>query len=235
PALSEHAVRGEMGKLKEDFSFALRLLFFITVPSMVGLMALKVPIVHALFQRGKFGYEATLNTADALVFYSLGIWAVVGARVAAATFYSLQDTKTPVKVAALAMVTNIGLSFLLMGPLKHNGLALANALASTVNFTVLFFLLRRKVGGIGTRRIVVSFIKIIASSAVMGIAGHLLSGVMDWQTTGNGLVKALFLGGMIAVCGAVYVSLSYLLKSEEMVYLLDAVKKRKGKRRNSGD
>src|SRR4030066_1096648 len=60
PALSEHAVKGEFDKLKDDFSFALRLLFFITIPAMAGLIALREPIVNILFQRGKFDYTATV-------------------------------------------------------------------------------------------------------------------------------------------------------------------------------
>src|SRR4030066_2469311 len=72
PALSEHAVKGEFDKLKDDFSFALRFLFFITVPAMVGLIALREPIVNMLFERGNFDYAATIGTSQALLFYSLG-------------------------------------------------------------------------------------------------------------------------------------------------------------------
>ncbi len=139
PSLSEHAVKGDRDKIKEDFSFALRFLFFITVPAMVGLIALRFPIVSTLYQRGKFGAAATIGTADALMFYSVGIWAMVGVRVIAATFYSMQDTRTPVMTAAATMVINVLLSLLLMGPLKHAGLAFANALAAMCNFTMLFF------------------------------------------------------------------------------------------------
>ena len=164
PALSEHAVRGEIDKLREDFSFALRLLFFLTVPSMAGLIALRGPIVNILFQRGLFDYEATVGTADALLFYSLGIWAVVGVRVVTAAFYSLQDTKTPVRVAVVAMVTNIVMSLLLMGPLKHAGLAFANAIASGANFMLLFYFLRKRLGRVDARKILKSFAKVCGAS-----------------------------------------------------------------------
>ncbi|MCC6347902.1 MAG: polysaccharide biosynthesis protein, partial [Nitrospirales bacterium] len=227
PALSEHAVRGELEKVKEDFSFALRLLFFITVPAMVGLIALRVPIVATLFQRGRFGYEATIGTSGALMFYSLGIWSIVGVRVITAAFYSLQDTRTPVKIAALSMVINILMSLLLMGPLHHNGLALANTLASGCSFLLLFSLLRRKLGGIGAGEIVRSFFRTLAASVVMGIAGWgvVRSGV--WSLHGHTLHKAAYLGGVLLFCAVVYLALSYLLKSEEMGYIIEKVKRRK--------
>jgi len=228
PSLSEHAVKGERDKIKEDFSFALRFLFFITVPAMVGLIALRFPIVSTLYQRGKFGAAATIGTADALMFYSVGIWAMVGVRVIAATFYSMQDTRTPVVTAAATMVINVLLSLLLMGPLKHGGLAFANALAAMCNFTMLFFFLRKKLGGIGTTRIAISFIKTFSASAVMGFAGWFLAGRHAlWTLGGHGLTKAAYLSTTMVFCAGVYAAIAYLIKSEEMGYIINKVKSKK--------
>ena len=230
PALSEHAVRGEMEDLREDFSFALRLLFFITVPAMMGLIALRGPIVNALFQRGIFDYGATVGTADALLFYSLGIWAVVGVRVVTATFYSLSDTRTPVKVAVAAMIINIVMSLALMGPLKHAGLAFANAIASSANFLLLFLFLRKKLGRIDGRRILGSFARITAASLVMAVAGwSMLHGAL-WTVSGRTLEKTFYLGGAIMVCLFVYLFISFLLRGDEMVYLCDKVRSRLARR-----
>lgn len=236
PALSEHSVRGEMDKLKEDFSFALRLLFFITIPAMAGLIALKVPIVATLFQRGRFGPEATIATADALMFYALGIGAIVGVRTIAAAFYSIQDTRTPVKVAAAAMLVNIGLSLLLMGPMQHKGLALANALAAGVNFLMLFSLLRTRLGGMGAAGIGLSFGKTLLASAVMGAAGWSAAQSDLWMASGQGLYKAAYLGGTMAFCMVVYFTAAYLLKSEEMGYIINKVRSKRLESRiqNSG-
>ncbi|HEX8947860.1 MAG TPA: murein biosynthesis integral membrane protein MurJ [Dissulfurispiraceae bacterium] len=229
PALSEHSARGERDKLKEDFSFALRLLFFITVPAMVGLIALRLPIVATLYQRGKFGYDATIATSDALMFYSLGIWAMVGVRVIAATFYSMQDTRTPVKVAALTMVINILLSLLLMGPMKHAGLAFANAIASSCNFILLFLFLRKKLGGIGTGKILTSFAKTFSAAAVMGFSGWFLSRGVMWTGHGRSFGKAAHLGGAIAASVGIYLLVSWLVKSEELKYIMEKIRSRRAK------
>jgi len=226
PTLSEHAARGEFDKLRDDFSFALRLLFFITIPSMAGLIFLRDPIVNMLFQRGKWDYAATIGTSQALLFYSLGIWAIVGVRVVAASFYSMQDTKTPVKIAIIAMTVNVGLSLLLMKPMKHSGLALANAIASSVNFTLLFMMLKKKLGRIEGRKISVSFIKITVASAVTGlISWFIIRGDM-WMQDGRAIEKAAILTAVIASYVAVYIFIMHLLGSEELKYLMNLRKKK---------
>lgn len=226
PTLSEHAAREDYVKLSEDFSYALRLLFFISVPAMAGLIALREPIVHILFQRGQFDYTATVNTAHALLFYSLGIWSIVGVRIVTTCFYSLQDTRTPIKVAAVAVAANILFSILLMQPLKHGGLALANTLASVLNFTLLFLLLRKKIAVIDGRRILSSFVKIGMASAIMGILAWLLIQGMSCQTEEDTLQKVLYLSVTIALCAGVYFGIAFVLKSEELHSLILIAKKK---------
>ncbi|HMK49669.1 MAG TPA: murein biosynthesis integral membrane protein MurJ [Thermodesulfovibrionales bacterium] len=220
PTLSEHAVKGDYEKLAEDFSFALRLLFFITIPAMAGLIALREPLVNVLFQRGRFDYSATAGTAEALLFYSLGIWSVVGVRVITAGFYSLQDTRTPVKIAVVAMISNIVFSILLMNPLKHSGLAFANSLASGINFILLIFFFRKRLKRIGGRVILSSFIKTASASAVMGLAGMLMLRGELWKMDGHILTKTLYMAAAIICCAFVYGLLSYILKSEELSFIL---------------
>lgn len=226
PTLSEHAVKGDVEKLREDFSFALRLLFFIAVPSMAGLIALREPIVNLLFQRGQFDYAATKGTAEALLFYSVGIWSIVGVRVITATFYSMQDTKTPVKIAVIGVISNIALSFILMGPMKHSGLALANALASGINFSILFYFLRRKLKRVDARRIIKSFLKIAIASSIMGILGWALLHGELWQQSGKSLEKTFYLSGVIMLCAGLYFAMSNLFRSEEIGYIIGLIRKK---------
>jgi putative peptidoglycan lipid II flippase len=220
PSLSEHAVKKDFESLRRDFSFALRLLFFLSIPAMAGLIALREPIANFLFQRGEFDYRATVGTAEALMFYSTGVWAFVGVRVVAATFYSMQDTRTPVKAAVVALTANVLLSLALMGPLKHSGLALANALSSMLNFTILMYFLRRKLGRVEGRRILASFVKAIFASTVMGaLAWMALRGGM-WKLPGDFPIKAAWLFVTIALSALVYVILCRILKCEELDFIV---------------
>lgn len=229
PTLSEHAINGEFNRLREDFSFAVRLLFFIAVPSMAGLIALREPIVNMLFQRGQFTYAATQGTADALLFYSIGIWSIVGVRLITATFYAMQDTKTPVRIAAIGVAVNVILSLVLMGPLKHSGLALANSLASAINFFLLAIFLRKKLKRIDAIKIIKSFLQVGISSIAMGAAGWaLLRGAM-WTESGNFALKASHLSMTMFVCIIIYIMLNLLMQNEEMQYVREMIRKKLGK------
>jgi putative peptidoglycan lipid II flippase len=228
PALSEHAARGETGRLREDFSYALRLLFFITVPAMAGLIALRGPIVNLLFVRGRFDAAAAAGTADALLSYAFGIWAVVGVRVVTATFYALQDTRTPVKVGAAAVLVNLSLSLALMGPLAHAGLALANTCASMVNFAALFFLLRRRLGGLESARIARALARTAVASAAMGLAGWALLRGELWGAAGHTALKAALFSGTAALCIGIYLAASRLLGSEELGAVLALLGRKAG-------
>jgi putative peptidoglycan lipid II flippase len=229
PALSEHAARGETDRLREDFSYALRLLFFITVPAMAGLIALRGPIVNLLFLRGRFDDAAASGTTQALLCYALGIWAIVGVRIVTATFYSLQDTRTPVKIGVAAVLVNLGLSLALMGPLAHAGLALANACASMVNFAALFLLLRRRLGRLETARIARSLLRAVAAAALMGLAGWALLRGPLWEAGGHTALKAGLFAGAAALCVGVYLVTSRLLGSEELGAVLALARRRGGR------
>jgi putative peptidoglycan lipid II flippase len=226
PALSEHAARKDNDALRDTFSFSLRLLFFITLPAMAGLMILGEPIIQVLLQRGEFDTHAASETAYALIYYSSGLWAFVGTRIVASTFYSMQDTKTPVKIAALSVLTNIIFSFILMGPLRHGGLAFANAIASAVNFIVLFYLLRRRLVTVDGRKIFRSFIQTCAASAVMGLAGLYALKLYGWDNAVSALEKGGVLTGIIMICVAVFIAIMHFMKSEELRYLINMKKKK---------
>ncbi len=222
PTLSRQALAGDTSKLRETFSFSLRLLFFITIPAMTGLIALRVPIVSTLFQHGKFGPDGTAGTASALLFYSAGIWSMVGMRVVASTFYSMQDTKTPVRMAMIGVGSNIALSIILMRPMGHNGLALANALASGIQFVLLLYFLRKKIGSVDGGRILSSFVKTTVISALMGLAGWWITRSGPWLAkTGAGEgEKVLLLGASVTLSVLFYLGISHLMGSEELNYLV---------------
>jgi len=220
PTLSRQALAKDRDNMRKTFSFSLRLLFFITLPAMAGLIALRVPIVSTLFQHGRFGADGTEGTAAALLYYSLGIWSMVGMRVAASTFYSMQNTRTPVRIAIAGLLFNILLSIVLMGPMGHRGLALANTLASGLQFTLLLYFLRRTMGSIDGSRLLFSFLKILALSALMGLVGALVVQADIWTESGRAAEKAFRLGLGILACSGLYFGASRIFRSEELDYLL---------------
>jgi putative peptidoglycan lipid II flippase len=230
PTLSEYSAKNDLQQLKETISFALRLVFFVTLPAMVGLIALRLPILNLLFQRGAFTAHSTEMTAQALLYYALGLAAFAGVRIVVPAFYSLQDTKTPVKVAFVALLANAGLGALLMKPLRHGGLALATSLAAGLNFALLVILLRRKLGKIGASNIVHSFFKNLGASFLMGAVVLAICSGGPWQKTGVSIEKIGLLLGAILAGIAVYGGACYFFGSQELRSAMEVIKMKMGRR-----
>jgi putative peptidoglycan lipid II flippase len=227
PTMSVQAARNETAAFRETLSLGLRLVFFILFPAMAGLIALRVPIVNLLLEHGQFDRISTAGTAAAILYYSIGLWAFAGVRIVAQAFYSLQDTKTPVKIAALAMATNILLSIILMGPLAHGGLALATSLAAMLNIGLLTLKLRKKIGRMDGRRIFDSLRKIVPASVVMGAIGWWVSLNPVWESGGQILYKLALLSGGILASVLFYLVAMWALKSEELLFLWGMVRRKR--------
>jgi putative peptidoglycan lipid II flippase len=229
PSLSELASQGKIEELKETLSFTFRLVSLISIPAMVGLIALKTPIINLLFQRGIFNYWATEMTAKALLCYSVGLWAIAGTRILAPAFYSFQDTWTPLKIALICLMTNIVLNsvFILFTPLKHAGLALATSLSSILNLFLLFWKLGLKLGRMDLAKNIQSLLRILLCSLPMGFAAYLICSLGNWTLKGNVVEKALLLGMAIIVSIVIYLICSYGMKNDEMLFLLKMLRKKK--------
>jgi putative peptidoglycan lipid II flippase len=224
PSLSKQAAAKDMEGLRASFSYALRLVFFVSIPAMTGLIILREPIVRLLFQRGAFDLATTHLTAEALLYYAIGLWAFSGVRIVVATFYALQDTKTPVKIAVISLFVNIVLSVLLMGPMRHSGLALATSLASGVNFILLIGALKKRLGRIGARDILRSVFRTTASAAVMGGAIAL---VAPWAAPRSGESPWHLLAWVLGSVGGgflLYGGCARLLRCRELGAMVDMVR-----------
>ena len=230
PTLSAQAVEGRVGRMRETFSFGLRLVFFIVFPAMIGLILLRVPIVEILYQHGRFTSADTQGTATAVLFYALGLIGFASVRIVVPFFYALQDTRTPVKAAVFALILNIALSLALMDPLKHGGLALATSLASTANFLILAWILRRRIGRIDGRRIARSYLRVLAASIGMVPICAPIGELALWGTSGRLLEKIAWLAVAILGSGFLYIGAHKVLGSEEWVFLKNMGKERIGRR-----
>ncbi len=229
PSLSRQAAKRDLPAVRDTFSYAMRLVFFITIPSMVGLIVLREPIVALLFKRGAFDAETTRLTAYALLYYAVGLWAFSAVRIVVSTFYSLQDTRTPVRAAIISVGVNILLGIILMGPLKHGGLALSTSLASMVNLALLIQALKVKIEALELRSITRSALKAMICSTIMGMAVWAVAQLII--PLENPTLLSLFFGimGSIVTGIILYGAFSLLLKSQELNYVLAIAK---GLRRN---
>jgi putative peptidoglycan lipid II flippase len=225
PSLSIQAAKEDLNEFQDTLSYSLRLVFFITLPCVVGLIVLGDPIVRVLFERGAFDIHSTLMTNKALFFYSLGLLAFSGIRVMVSAFYALQDTKTPVKVAIVAVVANLIFSLTFMGPLKHAGLALALSLASSLQFCLLVFFLKRKVAIGQLRPILVSASKSALAAAAMGAGIYCLhSRWLSTHSSGGFWDMTINLGGLILSGIVLYFLVAKVIGCRELTSVRDMLR-----------
>lgn len=228
PSLSSHVANKDFDKFRETYSFTLRLMFFILIPALVGLIVLREPICNLLYQRGEFDYAATIFTSQALFGYAVGLWAVGGIRITAPAFYSMQDTKTPVIIAFIAFIANAILGYVLGFTLgyKHTGLALASSISSIINFLLLFYIIEKRVGNVNTRAILILLGKLILISGIMGALVWKISGFTIWTESQFAIEKIGVMAAALVAAVLIYILLAKLLKVEEADFLLDMIRKK---------
>jgi len=170
PAFSEHVAARDLGELKRTLGFSLKLTSVVSFPAAAGLIALNVPIMRTLFERGRFDSGSTAVSSACLLFFALGLPFVSGVKIVAPAFFSLKDTRTPVMIGVAVMAVNTAVSLLLMGPLRVGGLALSLSLSQALNFALLLVWLERRIGATGTANWALSAARSAAAAAVMGLA-----------------------------------------------------------------
>lgn len=219
PSLAKLAAKGEMEEYDKALSLSLGLTLFIALPAAAGLIGLATPVISLLFERGAFSPEAVVATSKALIAYSVGLPFIAMARPLVAAFYALEDTKTPVKIAVLCLIVNVGAGVLLMQSMAHVGLALAVSLSSLLNFASLHVLLARR-----RRNGVLPFssaFKSLILSCLIGGGAYVTASWHPWWL--------LLIPGWVVV----YVVLAYALKMQEARMLVEMVRARIRRRKGT--
>jgi putative peptidoglycan lipid II flippase len=221
PTMSHQAAAGNYGEMKHTFGFSLRIVSFITIPAAVGLILLREPIIQVLFQHGQFAARSTALTANALLYYALGLPAYAAIWLITPMYYSTQDTRTPARIGVYMIVTNLALNglFLLFfyRELANGSPALASSLCAYLNFVLLFSIFRGRYGRLGARGIAASIAKTTACTVAMGaVAFAAVSFWRDraaaWHLAGQIGVLAV----MILAAVGVYLGLARVLRCEEL-------------------
>jgi len=171
PAIGRSASSGDVDEFRETLARSLGLVFLLTVPSAMGLILMGPSIVGAVYERHKFEVYDTQQTAMALSCYALGLVGYSAIKVLSPAFYALKDSRTPMVVSLASIAINAGVAFGLVrvANLGHAGLALATSSVAMFSFLVLFWLMKRRIGGIHGRRLRAVIVKVAAGSFLMAL------------------------------------------------------------------
>ncbi|MFA6547697.1 MAG: murein biosynthesis integral membrane protein MurJ [Candidatus Magasanikbacteria bacterium] len=233
PLLSSAAAENDMQQFTNHLSGVIRQILFLIVPAAVLILLLRAQIVRVILGSGQFDWNATINTADALAFFSLGLVAQALIPVLSRAFFALSNTKTPFVIGIISELISIIAALILMKPLGAAGLALACSIGVTINLILLWISLRSETKTLNESEILSLIYKIALASIVMGIIvqalkyplAKLLNQQFFWGIFGQGAIAGVT--GIV-----VYFSLCYILRVPEFMQLKDSFAKRWLKLRN---
>lgn len=227
PILSKLASEDNKKLFKINLSKSINMIVIIMLPIMIIMTTFSTEIVKVLFEEGSFNSHDTYLTSTALFFYSTGILAYALKELLAKSFYSLQDTKTPVRNAAISVVINIILSIVLVNMMGIGGLSLASSISAIITTILLLISLRRKIGKIGFSHIVITFIKVVIASIMMCIFMRFVYNYIVYYSSNSILESRKFIAfnSMVSITSGVilYLILILLLKVKEVKSILDII------------
>ncbi len=217
PTLAELAARGDRSALRATLGESLRTVVALAVPAAFGLILLGRPLLALLYQRGAFDAAATEAVYTALRFYALGLTGHACLELAARAFFAQKDTVTPLLLAAASAGLNIALAWLLMGPLAHGGLALANSVAVTLEVLALLLILRRRLDGVEGRETLTTLARVLVASLAMSGS---VAAALRWAPETSALAQVA-VGGTIGT--ATYLLTARLLGVRQLERFLAAL------------
>jgi len=229
PVLSRFAADGDRVGLKAALSSSLSLAMLVTVPAALGLMALAQPICAVIFQHGRFTAFDTLQTAQALIYYSVGLLAFAAVKIIVPAFYALNDTRLPVLGSFLTVAANLLFINLTLGALGHRAIALSTSLSMVVNLLFLWVMIHLKLGGLPTRHLLDTLARTTAAGLIMAGAVHQAHA---WLITlsGSGLAgQLLSLGAAILLGLFIYALVIKVLRVPAWQELANQMKRKLGK------
>ena len=229
PNLARLVAAGNMEEYRRSFSYALRLMFLLTVPASIGLMTLAEPICRLIFEGGQAIPLDTQQTAGALFYYAFGLCGFSAVKIATDGFYTFNDTRTPAIVSLCTVGLNILLNYLFIYRLgfDHRSLALSTSCTITLNFLALLFLLRGRAEGLGLSGIWLLMVKLAIASGVMGCAcWWSYTQIEGWLGVESIIARLIGVFVPIGLGIAVLVGGAKLMRVRELDQLLGAIARR---------
>jgi len=229
PLLARLVVAGNMPAFRSELSRGMRLAFLLTLPATVGLMMLAGPIISVLYQHGRFDAHQAAEAAGALRYYAVGLSGYAALKVLVNAFYALDRRKTPMMVSFAAVGLNLLFNWIFTFRLGWGvrGLAFSTGCVASCNFLVLYWLMRRQLSRLETRRMAFMLLKVciacVALAAACWICGHTL--LAHWPVQ-RFLPKAAALLVTVTLGAVVFLGCGLALRIEELNELAAALRRR---------
>lgn len=226
PMLSKAFAKGDRKSIRSIMEQGINTILFITVPATVGILILSKPIVRIFFERGAFDSTDTIMTSSALFYYSLGLVGISLKLMLNKVFYSFQDTRTPMINGAISVGLNVVLNLIFVRFMAHAGLALATSISAMFTTGLLLINLWKKIGPIGIKRYMKTFIKILLAACIMGIVVYYVYNGLVLKLGFTRIEELISLSASVLAGISVYFILCIVLGISEIRGLISSFIKR---------
>lgn len=229
PVLSSERARGRIEEFKITLLTTLHQILFLALPATAILIVLRIPAVRLVFGASQFDWEATVITGATLAWLAVGLSAQAVSLLLVRAFYALKDTKTPVMISLITVLTNISISYYLVNFLKLDvwGLGIALSVSNILSAMLLFIMLHKKVGGFMTRAVINPLLKMLMATVIMGAALYIPIKLLDqviFDTTRTvNLIILTVLASAFAL--SIYVLLVWFMKVKELHTFIELLRK----------
>ncbi len=184
PVLSRLWSKGEKEEFVLKLTDTLRKIIFLIIPFSALIYLLRAQIVRVVLGAGKFNWEDTTLTFTALGIFTFSLWAQSLIPLLARSFYAIHDTKTPFLIGIFSEIINLVLAIMLIDELGVLGLVWAFTIATGINALVLYFWLRKKVGGIKNKGVIKTFGKVTVATGVLVVVAQVLKNIIGAELFG---------------------------------------------------
>ena len=222
PTLAAKYAVKEIDYYKETLARGIRTVLFLALPSAVGIIVLREPIVRTIFQfTEQLGDKDIAVSASALMFFSIALITQSMVTILNRAFYAVNDTKTPLYIGAATIFVNYGLNvfFLNNSPLNVSGMALSYALSSTFCAILLLVLLDIKLNGIYLERMAGFMLKATPASVAMGLLLNVINSIIPTGMYSKP-VQLVYLFAVVVLGALVYYVLTLLMRVDEAKMIL---------------
>lgn len=223
PTLSQKALNQDLSSFRKTFFTSFMQLAFLTLPVAAIFLVLRVPVVRLAFGTAHITWVATLTTSYVLAFLALALFPQSVTLSLVKAFYSLHDTKTPLKVSLVTTLLNIILAVTVVRVLGWGvwGLSFTYLISASLECGGMLFFLGKRLGGLPFEDLGKPLFKILAATMVMAGFLYLPLKQLDLYVLDTSRTINLFLLTIIAgVCGlTIYLILTFLLRVSEVELL----------------
>ena len=220
PTLSEIELLEERRteELNRAISLGVSVLSFVLVPIGFVLIALRIPIVRLLLERGAYLYDDSLVTSQALQFLAITALIEPFNTVLMQVMFALKDTSRILLASISGFVVNLVSAVVLVKSLKIAGLALSVPLGLFVQMLILFYIVKAKVKSLEAKTIFLSYGKVFFSAAVMALIVKIGFSWFEKIIPLNKSQNFLFLstGLLVLIGGVIYILCLFLMKFKEL-------------------